>query len=100
MTRWLTASLVLTAAALAASLYLYYGDYANLPERIPTHWDINGRANAWKPKQDVLPIFLLMPGVMLLLTVLTVALPWLSPKPFTVDTFRATWSYVMFLAVA
>jgi uncharacterized membrane protein len=36
---------------------------------------------------------------MLLIVVLTVVLPWISPKQFEVERFRPTWEYVMALVV-
>lgn len=100
MTRWLWLSLALTVAAFGASLYVYAFDFERLPPQVPTHFDINGQADAWTPRDQVLPMFLLLPGVMLLLIVLTLLLPWLSPRRFEVDDFRAVYGYVMALAVA
>jgi uncharacterized membrane protein len=36
---------------------------------------------------------------MALVMILTVALPWLSPRPFDLDRFRGTYAYVMMLMV-
>jgi uncharacterized membrane protein len=100
MTRWVCFSAGLTAAAFAGAFYVYFGLYDRLPEQVPTHWNAHGEANGWLPREKVFGTFLLVPAAMAVLVALTVVLPWLSPKPFTVDTFRAVFGYVMFLAVA
>src|SRR5437660_1639274 len=41
MTRWLYLSIALTVAALAGTLYIYFAQYEQLPDPIPTHWDIH-----------------------------------------------------------
>jgi uncharacterized membrane protein len=100
VTRWLYVSIALTGIALGTSLDVYLFHYDDLPEMVPTHWDANFNVNGWTPRAHILRIFLLLPLVMAGLCVLTVVLPWLSPRHFTVDTFRDTYGYVMMLAVA
>jgi uncharacterized membrane protein len=100
MTRWLYLSIALTLATLAGTLYLYHFHYDELPERVPIHWNIQGEPDGWRDRDRVLGILLLAPGVMAGLVVLTVVLPWLSPKHFEVDQFRDTYGYVMTLVVA
>jgi len=100
MTRWLYVSVALTLLALGATLYLYEFRYDDLPERVPTHWDANFNVNGWTPKTDVLRLFLILPLVMVGFCLLTLVLPWLSPRPFQVDSFRGTYGYIMMLAVA
>jgi uncharacterized membrane protein len=100
MTRWLYLSIALTVAALAGALYLYFVQYDQLPERIATHWDIHFEPDHWVPKAGVLGHFLVLPGIMAGITLLTLVLPWLSPRSFEVEPFRATYGYVMALVVA
>lgn len=71
--------------------------YPSLPERIPTHWNIEGKVDAWGNKQWAA---FLMPGVMLALLGLFRAIPWLSPRHFEVDTFRATYAFIIMLCMA
>jgi uncharacterized membrane protein len=99
MTRWLYVALLATVAALAASLYLYGYRYDQLPERLPTHWNIRGEPDAWRAKEDVFWTFFLMPVVMAAVVALTVVLPWLSPRGFKVDGFREVYGYLMALVV-
>ncbi len=40
------------------------------------------------------------PLVMVLMVALTLVLPWLSPRQFSVESFRSTFGYVMMLCVA
>jgi len=100
MTRWFYLSVALTLAALGASLYAYEFRYDDLPDRVPIHWDINFNPNGFAPKSDAFLVFFLWPLAMAALCLLTLVLPWLSPRRFQVDTFRGTFEYVMMLAVA
>ena len=100
MNRWLFLSIVLTAVAVGASLYLYEYRERYLPPEVPTHWNAAGEVDASVPRDQLLFQFLLLPGVMAAFVLLTLALPWLSPKPFSVESFRGSYNYIMFLAVA
>lgn len=97
MSRWLWLSIVLTVVVTGGTLFLYTfgGDY--LPEQVPVHWDINGRVDQTVPREKVLPYLLIGPGAMVVMTLLGMLLPWLSPKPFDVERFRPTYEYVFAL---
>src|SRR5436190_561171 len=97
MTRWLYLSVALTIAALAGTVYVYGVQYDQLPDAIPTHWDIHFVPDQWVPKTEALWHLLAIPGVMALITLLTVVLPWLSPTSFQVEPFRDTYGYIMAL---
>ncbi len=99
MNRWLVLSLALTVAALASSLYVYYFRFEDLPARVPTHWNFSGEVDATVPREDALPYFLLPPGVMALMILLTWLLPRISPRQFDVERFRNVFNYVMALVV-
>jgi uncharacterized membrane protein len=71
--------------------------YPSLPNVVPIHWDAHGHANGWGPKWS---LFLYGPGLMLFMVLMFSALPWLSPKKFEVDSFRATYLYIMIILVA
>jgi len=71
--------------------------YPQLPNIVPVHWDARGHVNGWGPKSS---LFLFGPGLMLLIVLMFAALPWLSPKKFEVDSFRATYLYIMIVTVA
>jgi uncharacterized membrane protein len=100
MNRWLAASIVLTALALGASLYVVYVRPDWLPEQVPTHWGVKGEPDHYVAREHILPYLLGMPAVMAGMVVLTVLLPWLSPRRFDLERFRDTYNYVMALVVA
>jgi uncharacterized membrane protein len=99
MKRWLCVSIGLTLVVLAASLYVYFFEFDRLPPQVPIHWNFAGEADGWVDRDNVLVVFLLMPAIMAGLVVLTLLLPWLSPRHFEVDTFRDTYAYIMTLLV-
>jgi uncharacterized membrane protein len=103
VTRWLYPSIALTVLALAGSLYVYQARDSLLPEKVPVHWNAEGKANGFVQREDassLLLYLLLVPAIMGGMVLLTVVLPWLSPKHFEIDRFRGTYGYIMFLIVA
>lgn len=80
--------LLLLAATLAYSLYLF----ASLPERIPTHWNIQGQVDGWGHRTWAA---FFGPGMLAMLLLMQVLLPWLSPTNFKVEPFTATFNYVL-----
>ena len=82
------AALALGLASLGYALFLY----PHLPELIPIHWNIRGEVDGWAPKSWAV---YLNPGITLVLIALIWGLPALSPRPFSVDTFRQTFNYVI-----
>jgi len=86
-------SIVLTLGALAVTLALY----PHMPEKIPTHWNIEGKIDGYGDKAFAA---FLMPSVVLGLMALFAALPWLSPKQFAVDTFRSTYWFIVLVITA
>jgi uncharacterized membrane protein len=85
--------ILLTAAVFVAILLAY----PQLPNRVPTHWNIEGRANGYSAKWA---LFLLGPGLMTGSMLLFYFLPWLSPKHWEVDTFQSTYLYIMLVLVS
>lgn len=92
-------SVAAVAAAFAASFLVYADRDAWLPAQVPTHWNAANQVDATTPRDQMLPVLLLLPGMMAGWTLLSLALPWLSPKPFSVETFRGTYNYIMLLVV-
>lgn len=88
-----TATAIAVLLSLAAAAYAMYMNRL-LPAQIPTHWNIQGKPDAWGPKGATL---YLMPGMMLAMSCLIYLLPWLSPQKFKIDVFRATFNYIMVL---
>ncbi|MGZ3319156.1 MAG: DUF1648 domain-containing protein, partial [Isosphaeraceae bacterium] len=86
---WIIAGL-LTLAAWALAAWLY----PSLPQRVPTHWNIEGKVDGWGDKSWST---FLVPGMMIAFLILFAFLPALSPKQFEVDSFRSTYLYIMVL---
>jgi uncharacterized membrane protein len=85
------------AVVILATLVGVVAAYPHLPEVIPVHWDAHGHVNGWGPKWS---LFLLAPGGMIVMVLLFAAIPWLSPKQFEVESFRATYLYIMIMIVS
>ena len=94
MTRayFLIAAFLVVASAVATLIV-----YPQLPSLVPTHWDIHNQVNGYSPKWT---LFVFGPGFMAGMIVLFYFLPWLSPKHFEVDSFRATYLHIMLIIVA
>jgi uncharacterized membrane protein len=84
------------AALILATLAGTAVAYPHLPNIVPMHWDFQGHVNGSGPKWW---LFLTGPGAMLFIILMFSALPWLSPKKFEVDSFRATYLYIMIVIV-
>ena len=84
---------LLIAAALVAILVAY----PHLPDRVPTHWNVQGNADGYSAKWT---LFLFGPGFMAGTMLLFYFLPWLSPKHWQVDTFQSTYLYIMMILVS
>lgn len=89
---WLFALLLLGVTWLGSAVV-----YERLPEQIPIHWNIEGEVDNTGPKQWAAFI---MPCIMLVLVGFFWLIPWLSPRPFEVDSFRTTYLLVMVIVVA
>jgi uncharacterized membrane protein len=89
---WIIA-VALTVAACGIAAWLY----PSLPDRVPIHWNIEGKVDGWGDKSWAT---FLMPGIMVGFLVLFAFLPTLSPKHFEVDAFRSTYLYIMVLTLA
>lgn len=88
---------LLVSVLLIAAVGIYtQAVYAGLPERIPTHWGLNGQPDQWDHKGMGA---LLMPGMMVLLLLMMFGLPYLSPQRFRVESFRQTWNAVFLLVL-
>ncbi len=88
----ITATAVLTLAALAFAGAVY----GQLPEKIPTHWNLHGEVDGWSDKRWAAYFGpLMMVGVAALLQLLA----HVSPRQFEVEDFRPTYNYVTLLLV-
>jgi uncharacterized membrane protein len=89
----LLANIVLIVAAIALTAFCW----PHLPESIAIHWNLAGEADGWGTRWT---LWLSGPGLMALLLALGAALPYLSPRDFSVDRFGATAGHIVTLIVA
>ncbi len=66
--------------------------YPHLPERIPIHWNIRGEIDGWAPKHMA---FVFGPGLIAFGWLLFAILPALSPRQFSMESFRSTYNLIM-----
>ena len=101
MTRWFYVAVLLTLTATAASVYVYVVELAPelLADPVPVHWNAEGVADKKVPRDEAVPYLMIAPLCMFGMCLLTVALPWLSPRRFSIEPFRATYNYIMGLMV-
>lgn len=99
MNRWLIYDVVLTLAALGVSIFLGLIRPDLMPAEVPIHWGISGQPDGFVRGSEVLPYLLIVPGVMAFFVLLSLALPWLSPRQFGIDRFRRTYNYLMALVL-
>lgn len=82
----------MVAAVLIATLIAY----PHLPERVPCHWNWNGQVDDYSAKWT---LFVIVPSIMMGLMLLFAAMPWLSPRPFEVDSSGPTYLYIMLVVL-
>ena len=90
-------SLWMSIAVIAAVIVTTLAMYGSLPEKMPTHWNINGEVDGWSSKASGVSI---MPVAMIVLFLVFLALPMLSPRQFTVESFRSTYDFITFCVLA
>lgn len=93
MNRYLWMSIAVITAVIVTTLAMY----GSLPERMPTHWNIQGEVDGWSSKSSGVSI---MPVAMIVLFLIFLALPMLSPRQFTVESFRSTYDFITFCILA
>src|SRR5207248_7780898 len=71
--------------------------FPHLPERVPTHWDLQGHVNGWSSR---LSASLLVPLCMIGVALLMAALPWLSPRNFELKVDRPAYLAIMIFVIA
>ena len=86
--------MLLELLLIAAIFAVIMAMYPQLPSRVATHWDINLHPNRYSPKWT---LFLLGPGLMAAITLLTIFGSWLSPERFQVDSFRSTYAQILLM---
>jgi immunity protein, SdpI family len=89
--RSLLIGVILALAAVAVSVWAY----PLLPDRVPTHWDIDGNPNAYSSR---LAASILTPGIIGVLWVFMLLLPAISPRGFQLGESAGVF-YTAMLAV-
>jgi len=71
--------------------------YPSLPNPTPSHWNAEGKIDGYSS-----PLFmcLLMPGMMVALLMLLLALPKMSPGKFKIDSWVRVYNVIMVLVMA
>jgi uncharacterized membrane protein len=85
LTQWVSLGLCLSALAVSVALY------GQLPEQIPTHFDISGQPDRWSSRPGGA---LTLPGAMVGTWLLLWLLPKISPKGWRVEPFENVWNRV------
>lgn len=87
-------SLLLSIGLIAVVIVMSMTAYPSLPDRIPTHWNLRGEIDGWSEKSWGVS---LIPLTMTVLLLLFRALPWLSPKQFTMNSFYSTYEFIVLI---
>ena len=82
----------LPALVIAATVLYTMSVYPTLPERMPTHWGINGQPNGWSPREFGA---WLLPGMMVFVWLLFLVLPNFDPKKLNYEKFGVVYDLVV-----
>jgi uncharacterized membrane protein len=86
------APILLIVAATVASLVVY----PNMPERVPTHWDITGKVDGWSSR------FFgawLMPLMMAVILVILRVVPLIDPRRANYEKFAGAYEWIVTLTI-
>jgi len=86
------ATLVIAVVVAAFSIW----SYGIMPDRVPIHWNIQGKVDGWGDRTTYL---WMGPGLVGFGILLAAALPFLSPPKFKIDDFRATFNSLMLFVI-
>lgn len=81
------------SAAAAAGMWMFaLAVYARLPERVPSHWNLQGEVDGWMPR--IAGAFLL-PAIATVLAVLHGSVRRVDPRAENVDRFAGDWRLIL-----
>lgn len=86
-------SVVFIVIAVAVGVWLY----PQLPQRVATHWDLQGNANGWSPRWFAVALW---PVLIAFLAVLAWLLPVISPRRFEIKPFAGVYGSLMLVTQA
>lgn len=89
MSRWFVFAALIAVASTALSLGIYSANYEQMPEQVPIHWNLQGEPDRFTSRDNLFWYTLILPGTTLLLMGIWLALPWLSPKGYSIDNTTA-----------
>ncbi len=89
-------AIIATLGLIGAVLLYSLAIYARLPEKMPIHWNIRGEVDGWADKKTAV---LMIPGISIGIFALLLGLPAISPGKFSMERFRNTYNYIMFIIV-
>jgi uncharacterized membrane protein len=88
-------SLIVPAVFVAIAVGVMLWLYPRLPAEVPTHWDLHNHVNGTMPRFWAAAFPALS---VLVLAVLSVALPAISPRQFAIRPFAGAWGILMLVA--
>ncbi len=98
MGKWAIGILVVAIAAWVGTIATFYVGYDRLPERVPIHFDINGVADGFTTRNQLLPFWLIVPGFCTLLVGIGLVLPTVAPSLVGREGVRGKYEFVLFLS--
>jgi uncharacterized membrane protein len=88
-----TRTAIITCLVIVIGITIYtLALYPSLPDKIPTHWDINGEVDGWSDRSTGAWLGV---GFVMFVFGLLLILPSWSPKAFSVDNFREPFNFLM-----
>lgn len=97
MTRWMYTALAVIGGMFVVSTLASTVWLDRFPEQIPTHYDFSGKPDDWVPRDQPFLAFFIFPTAAAAVMAISMALPYVSPERFKVDSFRRTYDYVFML---
>lgn len=91
--RFIAVCVLMIATVCAVTLYFW----SALPEYIPLHWNYAGEVDSYERREL---LWLLGPGLMTIMMLIALLMPYLSPRRFEIKKFESTWWYSMGVIVA
>ncbi|MBX7103200.1 MAG: SdpI family protein [Gemmataceae bacterium] len=99
MSRWLWLSLLLLLSGVGASAYLAGNRADYFPEQVAVHWNAAMEPDRFASRDDLFEVFWIFPALSTVTFLIFLALPWLSPRKFSINDFRGIYDYIVFLMI-
>lgn len=98
MSRWAVGILLIALAAWVGTVATFYFGYDRLPERVPIHFNVEGVADRWTTRDQLLPFWLIVPLFCLLVIGIGIGIPRLAPSLVAREGVRDKYEFILFLA--